>query len=176
MHQLEGFITPGAEHLVCKLRKLLCGLKQSLRQWYKKFDSYMMLIGYNRCEFDCCVYLKRCDDVSSIILMFYVDDMLIFSKSLHEISRVKALLRKEFDMKDLGPTRKILGMEIYRDRESGCLWLTQRIYLMKIVDLFGMSSVKVVSTPLGHPFKPSRAQCPMIEAEIVEMKQTPYAS
>ncbi|KAE8729714.1 3-ketoacyl-CoA synthase 11 [Hibiscus syriacus] len=36
------------EHLVCRLKKSLYGLKQSPRQWYKRFDSYMIKIGYNR--------------------------------------------------------------------------------------------------------------------------------
>ena len=111
----------------------------------------------------------------ALYLILYVDDMLIAWKSLHEISRMKALLRKEFDIKDLGAARKMLGMEIHRDRESVCLWLTQRGCLEKIVDLFSMSSAKVVSTLARH-FKLSRAQCPMIEADIAEMKQTPYAS
>ncbi|KAE8681185.1 Detected protein of unknown function [Hibiscus syriacus] len=48
MRQPEGFTQPGNEHLVCRLKKSLYGLKQSPRQWYKRFDSYMIKIGYNR--------------------------------------------------------------------------------------------------------------------------------
>ncbi|KAE8672931.1 hypothetical protein F3Y22_tig00111833pilonHSYRG00028 [Hibiscus syriacus] len=48
LRQLEGFTQPGNEHLVCRLKKSLYGLKQSPRQWYKRFDSYMIKIGYNR--------------------------------------------------------------------------------------------------------------------------------
>jgi hypothetical protein len=51
MEQLEGFSQHGQEHLVCKLKKSLYGLKQT-RQWYKRFDSYMIKIGYRRCEYD----------------------------------------------------------------------------------------------------------------------------
>ena len=35
MSQPEGFVQPGQEHLVCRLRKSLYGLKQSPRQWYQ---------------------------------------------------------------------------------------------------------------------------------------------
>jgi hypothetical protein len=77
MEQPEGFSQPGQEHLVCKLKKSLYGLKQSPRQWYKRFDSYMIKIGYRRCEYDCCVYVKSLDDGSFIFLLLYVDDMLI---------------------------------------------------------------------------------------------------
>ncbi|GJS24751.1 retrovirus-related pol polyprotein from transposon TNT 1-94 [Tanacetum coccineum] len=38
-----------------------------------------------------------------------------------EIEYTKGLLRTEFDMKELGPARKILGMEIVRDRGSRTL-------------------------------------------------------
>ena len=55
--------------------------------------------------------------------------MLIVAKSMTEVNRLKVLLSKEFDMKDLGAAKKILGMEICRDRDSGRLWLSQRSYV-----------------------------------------------
>jgi hypothetical protein len=42
MVQPEGFKKPGTENLVYRLKKSLYGLKQSPRQWYKRFDSYMI--------------------------------------------------------------------------------------------------------------------------------------
>jgi len=47
MQQLEDFILPGKEDYVCRLKKSLYGLKQSPRQWYKRFDSFMIGHGYS---------------------------------------------------------------------------------------------------------------------------------
>jgi hypothetical protein len=69
MEQPEGFSQPGQEHLVCKLKKSFYGLKQSPRQWYKRFDSYMINIGYRKCEYDCYVYVRSLDDGSFIFFV-----------------------------------------------------------------------------------------------------------
>ena len=45
MVQLEGFKEPGKEKLVCRLKKSLYGLKQSPRQWYIRFDTFMLQKG-----------------------------------------------------------------------------------------------------------------------------------
>ncbi|KAL0332846.1 UNVERIFIED_CONTAM: Retrovirus-related Pol polyprotein from transposon TNT 1-94 [Sesamum calycinum] len=176
MEQPDGFTQPGHEHLVCKLKKLLYRLKQSQRQWYKRFDSYMLQIGYKGSEYDCCVYVKSLDDGSSIFLLLYVDDMLIAAKNMYDVLALKALLRQEFDMKDLGAVTKILGMEIHRDRGSRKLWLCQRGYVEKVLDRFGMSKAKQVSTPLANHFKLSIEQCPKTDREIEDMAKVPYAS
>ena len=83
---------PGKEDFMCKLKKSLYGLKQSPRQWYKRFDSFMMSHGFKRSEYDNCVYIK-CVDESSIYLLLYVDDMLVAAKSMKEITTLKKQLR-----------------------------------------------------------------------------------
>nr|CAN77425.1 hypothetical protein VITISV_041980 [Vitis vinifera] len=177
MVQLEGFIQPGQEHLVYKLKKSLYGLKQSPRQWYKRFESYIIRIGYKRCEYDCCVYVKNLDDDSSFIfLLLYVDDMLIVVKSMVEVNKLKSLLSKEFDMKDLGATKKILGMEIHGDRALGRLWLSQHNYVKRMLERFNMDNAKPVSTPLANHFRLSTSQCPKTDGEVNDMSKVPYAS
>ena len=42
--------------------------------------------------------------------------MLVVGSDKDDIRRLKQQLSKEFDMKDLGPAKKILGMQITRDK------------------------------------------------------------
>ena len=75
-----------------------------------------------------------------IFLLLYVDEILMASKSMIEIHRLKQALRSEFDMKDLGPAKKILGMEIRIDRTTKKLFLTQSDYLEKVLVKFGIKN------------------------------------
>ena len=59
MEQLEGFIALGLEKKVCKLVKLLYGLKQAQKQWHEKFDHTMITNGFKINECDKCVYVKE---------------------------------------------------------------------------------------------------------------------
>ena len=138
MHQPEGFEIHGKEDHVCLLKKSLYGLKQSPRQWYKHFDTFMVRNSYYRSAYDSCVYHKKHSNGSYVYLLLYVDDMLIAAKDMSEINRLKAQLNGEFEMKDLDTAKKILGMEIQRDRKAGKLFLSQKGYLEKVLERFGM--------------------------------------
>ena len=83
----------------------------------------MISHGFERSKYDSCVYIKFVDG-SPIYLLLYVDDMLIAAKGMKEITTLKAHLSSEFEMKDLGAAKKILGMEITRDRKAGLLFLS----------------------------------------------------
>ncbi|KAE8721388.1 hypothetical protein F3Y22_tig00016106pilonHSYRG00031 [Hibiscus syriacus] len=150
MQQPEGFAQPGNEHLVCRLKKSLYGLKQSPRQ---------------------CL-----DDGFFIFLLLYVDDMLIATKNMDDVIGLKTLLSQEFDMKDLGAAKKILRIEICRDKDSRKLWLSQRGYVEKMLERFTMSSAKPVSTLLANHFKLSSEQCPKTDKEAEDMTKVLYSN
>ncbi|GJR40730.1 retrovirus-related pol polyprotein from transposon TNT 1-94 [Tanacetum coccineum] len=124
MSQPEGFNNSRRDQ-VCLLKKSLYGLKQSLRQWYKRFDSFMVCNGYIRNQFYNCVYSKKVFRDSYVYLLLYVDDMLIAAKNIAVINDLKALLKSEFEMEDLGAAKKIMGMEIWCDKKARRLWVSQ---------------------------------------------------
>ncbi|KAG8474935.1 hypothetical protein CXB51_031652 [Gossypium anomalum] len=123
----------------------LYGLKQSLRQWYKRFDSFMTSHDLKRSSFDICVYFKKNSNGSFVYLLLCVDDMLIATKDKGEIIKVKAQLSEEFEMKDLGPAKKILGMEILRERKVSKLYLIQKGYIEKVLYRFNIQRAKPCS-------------------------------
>ena len=77
-----------------------------------------------------------------------VDDMLIICDMVY-INELKEALKTEFEMKDLRATKRILGIDIVRDKKKGVLLLNQTRYIQKVLKDFGMLSVKSVSTPIN---------------------------
>jgi hypothetical protein len=72
---------------------------------------------------DNCVYTKF-KNGKFIFLIQYVDDILLASGDVNLLLETKKFLSSNFDMKDLGETSFILGIEIHRDRRKGVLGLS----------------------------------------------------
>jgi hypothetical protein len=51
VEQPAGYVVRGKKDKVYRLKKVLYGLKQTPRAWYKKIDSYFIQNGFQRCSF-----------------------------------------------------------------------------------------------------------------------------
>jgi len=129
MSKPMGLKTTGKENMICKLKKSFYELKQSPRQWYKRFDSFIRGKKYTRSYYDQCVYYNKLPSGEYIYLLLYVDDMLIASKSKSAIDKLKKDLSSEFKMKDLSEAKRMLDMKIERDQKGGKVRLMQKGYL-----------------------------------------------
>ena len=77
----------------------------------------------------------------------------------------------------MGDAQRILGIEIRRDKKNESVWLTQKSYLKKVLERFGMDDkTKPVCTPLASHFKLSSSSCPTSQEERDYMARVPYAS
>ena len=73
---------------------------------------------YTESLYDPCVYFSRLSNGEYIYLVLYVDDMHIASNSRLAINKLNSQLSSEFEIKDLGEVKKVLDMEIDRDRKT----------------------------------------------------------
>ncbi|KAH9794218.1 hypothetical protein KPL71_004820 [Citrus sinensis] len=92
------------------------------------------------------------------------------------IQELKTQLVRKFEMNDLRPANKILGIQIHRDRNNRKIWLSHKNYLKKTLQRFNMQDCKSISTPLPVNFKVSSSMCPTNEAERKKMSRVSYAS
>ncbi|KAL0312687.1 UNVERIFIED_CONTAM: Retrovirus-related Pol polyprotein from transposon RE1 [Sesamum radiatum] len=81
-----------------------------------------------------------------LILLVYVDDVLITGPSITQIERVKSYLDAEFTIKDLGPAKYFLGLEIARSTAGTSV--TQHKYVCDIIQDMNLQDCKPVATPL----------------------------
>lgn len=173
MEQPEGY-KKGDK--VCLLKKSIYNLKQSPRQWNRRFDDFMKSQDFVRSSYDSCAYYKSYGEGKVIYLLLYVDDMLVAAKDMREVQKLKDLLSSEFEMKDLGPARRILGMDIHRDREKCVLTLSQGAYVTKVLKKFMMEESKPVYTPMGSHFKLSSTKAEEMSELQKVMESVPYSN
>ena len=82
MLQPEGFEEKEKKNLVCRLNKSLYGLKQAPRCWYKRFDFFIMSLGYNRLNVESCEYSNKFNKSDFVISLLYTDNKFVANPSI----------------------------------------------------------------------------------------------
>ena len=144
MEPPPGFDAPS--NMVFRLRKAVYGTKQGGRVWYKNVKKELESMGYTRTEADHAVFVRFRDGLVSIIVV-YVDDFTMVCKDIKVIMDDKEALMKAYDMTDLGEIAYILGIHVKRDRKAGRIELSQQRYVEDILERFGKTDVRPISTP-----------------------------
>lgn len=154
---------------VCKLKKSIYGLKQSGREWNMKLNAKLLLFGFKRSRSDPCIYYN---EDGTLVLGVYVDDMLIFWKNQSKCDALKAYLKDNFKVKDLGKATDCVGIHITY-LENG-ISLDQSCYIKQILQRFKMEDCKPVAAPSDHNQKLSISMSPKTQEQMDAMKNIPY--
>lgn len=141
-------VPEGVEHKdgqVCRLKRSLYGLKQSSRVWNSRFVDFVRDCNLKQSLSDTCVFYGTiCNE--KVILLLYVDDGLILSRSQRAIDIMIEKLQNTFKI-TLGKANYYVGFEIKRDREKKTISISQGAYIDKIIRKFNMEDSKPISTP-----------------------------
>ncbi|KAD5960846.1 hypothetical protein E3N88_12318 [Mikania micrantha] len=127
-----------------KLQRSLYGLKQSGRMWYNRLNEYLEKEGYKSDVISPCVLIKRSLTQFTIIAV-YVDDINIIG-SLEEIEKAAEMLKKEFEMKDLGSTKLCLGLQF--EHLCNGTFVHQSNYIEKMLKRFNMDKAHPFNIPM----------------------------
>ncbi|GMF15604.1 unnamed protein product [Phytophthora fragariaefolia] len=190
----------------CQLNEVIYGLKQAASAWNKTIHCVFLENGFKSCGADQRVYVKRSEnglictslnchvnvqtrldyfhlalkklqlELEMVYVCFYVDVMIFKAKTREEVRGVKDALKNTFKMKELGPAKFILGMEIDPDMTAGTLIIKQIRYIDDVVGRFGQDKAKPVDNPCIAELKLSMTQSPGTDAERNEMRSRPYRS
>ena len=79
MKQPEGFVVKGQEHLVCKLKRSIYGLKQLSRCWNTVLDQHLKKIAFAQTVSDPCIYVAS--EGEMFMIAVHVDDLVLAAKN-----------------------------------------------------------------------------------------------
>jgi hypothetical protein len=130
-------------------------LKQASRQWFSKFSTTLIGHGFTQSKSDYSLF-TRVQESSFIALLVYVDDIVIASNNFQAISTLTGFLNSAFKLKDLGPLKFFLGLEIARSSKG--IYVSQRKYALEILDDAGVLAAKPAPVPMEPNIKLSREE------------------
>jgi hypothetical protein len=132
-------------NLVCKLNKALYGLKQAARQWQIHLFNKLDKLGFIAISADNSIFVNK---NRNIILATYIDDILVFSEKLEYINKLYKDLNQELDVSNLGEIKYYLGIEVFRNRSKKSIILTQKGFILNLLNRFNKLDLKSAKNPL----------------------------
>ena len=111
VRQPPGFAVKGAEHRVLQLRKALYGLQQAPRAWNAKLDATLGEFGFQRCETEHALYMRR-RGKEELVVSMCVDDLIVTGLRAEDIDSFKREMATHFQMSDLGTLSYYVDIEV----------------------------------------------------------------
>ena len=146
MIQPPGFVDPTHPDHVWKLQKSLYGLKQAPRVWFERFTSHLLTIRFVASTADPSFFVLHTSS-TVLYLLLYVNDIILTGNSSSAVTSLITQLAHFFELKDLGPLRFFLGLQI--DYTRAGLFVHQKKYVSDLLLKFNMTNCKPASTPFS---------------------------
>ena len=129
--------------LVLKLLKNLYGLKDAGRTWFEHLSDGLTDMGFVPASSDPCIFIQ-----GSNIIILYVDDCVIISKTKQEADKVFSELEKrKFKLTDEGTMEEYLGIQIDHNSD-GSYRISQPFLVDRIINFIpGMAEARSANSP-----------------------------
>ena len=125
-----------------KLNKALYGLKQAGKEWNRKLNHELTIMGFKRAKSEPCVYIKSNNHGKiTCILSVYVDDILIAGNN-KDIDKVKRSIKRKFNIKDIGNVEFVIGIKFMKTANGYILH--QIRYVNEILNKYNINELTPV--------------------------------
>ena len=131
--------------MLWKLKKTVYGLKQSNKQWVELVRKFMSSQGFQCNKYDENFYMKTVQG-RYVFCLVYVDDILIATNKRIDCDRLLKAMNKDWEVKDLGPISRYLGMRFTQDSQH--VYIDQAPYLEALLTSMKMGECNSISTPM----------------------------
>lgn len=129
--------TKANKNIVCKLFKILYGLKQLLWLWYKRLFAFLLeKLELRRTYANHNIFITKAGLNNPIVSIFVDDIKIMGTKRNGFIGKVKAKLTAAFSIVDMGLISFYLSLKMIQDREKKMIKLLQPAYIDKILEKF----------------------------------------
>jgi hypothetical protein len=136
MAQPISFLDSAQPSHICQLHKSLYELKQAPRAWFERFTSHLLTMGFSASVADASLFVFH-HGSTTVYLLLYVDDIIITGNNPTVISDIITQLSIAFELKDLGPLRYLLGLQIEYKKVG--LFVHQHKYITDLLTKFHMT-------------------------------------
>lgn len=154
---------------MARLRKALYGLKQSAKCWNDEITEKFTKMKMTRNPLDHCIWYRN-DEAGEILVYLHVDDMAVTGTN---IQRFKDEVKLLWNIDDLGPAKRLVGIELVR-LETGGYKIHQEASIVSVVEKFKMEDSKPFSTPVPGGIKVLKSS--KSEKEEMLRRNLPYRS
>ncbi|CAI7880043.1 unnamed protein product [Closterium sp. NIES-53] len=107
-------------------------MQLDMKNAFLALDGVLLGAGWKKSQVDTALYFKVGDHKVTCWVLVYVDDLLAASSSAAMLKELKELLKAAFQLREISPVQKYLGLEIVRNRSVRKLWLHQQGYADKL--------------------------------------------
>jgi hypothetical protein len=104
---------------VCRLKRSLCGLKQSPRCWNKRFRMFLEKHQLKQSDADPCLFFNTTED-HKLIIVLYVDDGLVAYQNETDFEMLIADLKAELQV-TVSSASCFLGLQMNQAQDGSIL-------------------------------------------------------
>lgn len=149
IEQMDRFSLIDKVDMICRLKKVLYGLKKAPRAWYARLDKYLIKLGFYKGIDDSNLYFKI-DNDNILIVEVFVDDI-IFGRDDDLCKKFVDDIQKEFEMSMICDMKLFLGLQITQLYKG--IFISQSKYVKDLLKNFGLFNSKPIRTPMVTRYK-----------------------